>query len=778
MNKTILLDKLYILSGPSGSGKSFWLKKLVEAGLDKSSIISHDELVNNILGIPLVKGEYNNVKKNGLNNIIKEILDIRMSQNMATFLDGSNLSEEIRKSLSDIAYKHGMNCEILIFNQANDVLEKRKNISSKELSKQLEKFKPTSVLPHSIIEENINYEIKIPLLETSKIDVIGDVHGLFDELLKLVAKNDWKYTSNGHYLKHQDKERKILFLGDIVDRGTQSIEILKLVKNTCEMGQGLFVVGNHEEKLISAYKKYKEEGVFSYKSMSAAFTLNDFLKLEEKERDNLFNFLLNANIKHSLWINKKNGKVTKENSKDLLKLGFCHAPNEFFDECFMPRSLALYGKRYDELTDIDKIYDKNFKDGINEHILFRGHITLTSNQDAVYSLEDGQAFEGNLVMLRLDSYIDLLRKNKWEPKFKIFEKSVLKYKTDFNFDNYVMEKKMILNEMNKLVESGLATDGWRKDSVTGQKKAHEDGFKIYKYSKRVHFKKLWKTNPWLEKARGLVLDPMGNIIVHPFDKLYNFGEYNVGQRVPKDKKVQVIEKVNGYLGCISKHPFKNELLLSTTGSLGHDAPYVKMIGDFITPELNGKLINFFKNNDMTLMFEVVHKNDPHIIEYSEKDYGLWLIGARKKDLKAQTESEEYLDRISKTLGFKRPQWEEKTFGEVLESLQTSQLEGFMIRDGDTHEPMMKIKTNYYLVTKFVGRMGGNMVKMMFNHPEKFKEDKVDEEFYPIVDKIISKISENDFNEMPQSERVLFVREIVNETRSEFLSVNKKKLNIK
>lgn len=330
---------------------------------------------------------------------------------------------------------------------------------------------------------------------------------------------------------------------------------------------------------------------------------------------------------------------------------------------------------------------------------------------------------------------------------------------------------MLLEEMNNLVEKGLATDGWRKDE-TGRKKAHEDGFKVFKYSKKVHFKKLWKTNPWLEKARGLVLDKNGNIVVHPFDKLYNFGEYNVGQSLDTNKKVQVIEKVNGYLGCISKHPFKDELLLSTTGSVAKEAPFVQMINDFITPEYTKKLMNFFNHNNMTLMFEVVHPEDPHIIEYGESDYGLWLIGAREKNLNSKIESEEYLDRIAKELGFKRPKWEEETFGEVLDSLQSSQLEGFMIRDGDTHEPLMKIKTNYYLVTKFVGRMGNNMVSMMFNHSEQFKEKKVDEEFYPIVDKIISKISEKEFAEMPQGERVLFVREIVNETRNEFLSKNK------
>lgn len=41
---------------------------------------------------------------------------------------------------------------------------------------------------------------------------------------------------------------------------------------------------------------------------------------------------------------------------------------------------------------------------------------------------------------------------------------------------------------------------------------------------------------------------------------------------------------------------------------------------------------------------------------------------------------------------------------MLEKLQNSELEGFMIRDASNDETLMKIKTNYYLVTKFIGRL--------------------------------------------------------------------------
>lgn len=332
----------------------------------------------------------------------------------------------------------------------------------------------------------------------------------------------------------------------------------------------------------------------------------------------------------------------------------------------------------------------------------------------------------------------------------------------------------VLKEMEKLVAQGLATDGWRKDS-NGVKTPHPDGFKIYKYSKKVHFDRLWLTNPWIEKARGLVLDTAGNIISHPFDKLYNFGEYNAGKHLPLDTQVQKIEKMNGYLANISMHPFRNEIFATSQGSMAKDAPFVKFIYDFVTPEVEKTLIDFFRTNKVTLMFENIHPDDPHIIEYSPKDYGLWLIGVRGLNLDDKIYSEKEVDEIAKQLGFKRPKWSVDSLGNVINDMKTNQTEGYMIRllDGT---PVMKMKSDYYLITKFIGRIGNNMTDFMYRDPEGFKEKKMEEEFYPIVDKIVSRISQEDFTNMDRIERVAFVREIVNEIRDDATDELKNSVN--
>lgn len=425
MEKIIVLNKLYILSGLSGSGKTYFLKNLINSGLSEESIIDVKKLSQNILGIPKVDYAYTNIKKNGFQNIIKEILDIRLSQNMTTFIDDFNLSEEIRNEYIQIAKEHGMEYEVLIFKKDLDILFERKNISDKDFLKQTEKFKEITIFPSTYIEENINYIVKPNLLTTEKIDVIGDVHGLLDELKILLQKKEWLYDELNKNFYHADKERKLLFLGDILDRGTQSIELLEVIKNTCNKNQAVLLLGNHEEKLLSAYKRYEKNGIFSFKSLSASQTLVAFLKLPQQKKNDLYLFLNNCQVRNSIWIDKTTLKATMENGNNF-KIGFCHANNDFFDENFMPRSLSLYGSSNVVSKDTDETYHKNYLNGINEHILMRGHTNQTSKQDTVFSLEDDQAFKGNLILLSLDNYIKLLKNNNWIPQYSFFERKCCK----------------------------------------------------------------------------------------------------------------------------------------------------------------------------------------------------------------------------------------------------------------------------------------------------------------------------------------------------------------
>lgn len=782
MNDTIILNsnKLYILSGISASGKSTLTNSLIKQGLPEDAIISSDTIRKNILGTNFFSDENGiaetligwNTSQKEIFEIIDQILNIRLKQKLTTILDATNLTDKVRSHYVDIANKHGVESEVIIFDVPVDILKSRlskrqERFDVSVIDKQSEIFEKTSKFPFITFNNETKFILTPNMPDTIKLDVIGDVHGMFDDLVLLLSENNW--TFNGTYFDNIDSNRKLLFLGDIIDRGDKSIEVLKSVYHSVKNNKAYFILGNHEAKLINSYDQYLSEGIIRGRSLSNAETFIELLKLETNEQLELINFLRNSPISYCLHLSKDK-QIIQGQFNDLIKFTFNHANNTYYHPYKTPYSYALYGNKTHE-EDSDLIYEKNFNLGINEYIYFRGHIVETSKQNHIFSLEDKQAFNGNLVILPFDKYIDKLYNNNWVSTYKIFEETIMKRKTEYNFDEKINDKVTFLKELDKLQKEGLVSDGWKKDE-NGDKKPHPDGFKIYKYAKKVHFKRLWKTNPVFEKARGLVLDIAGNIVVHPFDKIYNYGEYDTGLTVEKDRSVHVVEKLNGFLGCISKHPFKNELLLSTTGSL--TSPFIQYIRDFITPDLESNLLNYFKSNKQTLMFEVIHPEDKHIIEYSPEQHGLWLIGARGLNFNDKPENEITLDKIANKIGLKRGFWYEAKFGDVLEKLQNSELEGFMIRDASSNDTLMKIKTNYYLVTKFIGRLGPKMTELMFSKPEKFKQDHVDEEFYPMVDYIVKDKSKEIFESMDPKERVEYVRTIVNHVRDSFKETSSKK----
>lgn len=775
MKNTIFLEsnKLYILSGISASGKSTLTNKLLTQGLPEDAIVSSDTIRKNILGTNFFSDDNGiaetligwNTAQKEIFEIIDQILHIRLKQKLTTILDATNLTDKVREHYVEIATSHGVESEVIIFDVPVDILKERlskrnERFDSSVIDKQNDIFQKNSKFPFIIFNNETDFLLTPKLLPTIKIDVVGDTHGMFSEFVELAKRNNWSF--NGSFFENTDPERKLLLLGDIIDRGQESIEMLKAAYYGTKAGTTYFILGNHEAKLINSYDQYLTQGLVRGRSLSNAETFMELLKLPKEEQLELIIFLRNSPISYCLHVNKDKS-ITTSSDDSVMKFTFNHADNIYYNPYKTPYSYALYGNRNNgEDTDAD--YEKNYLSGMNKYIYFRGHVLATSKQNHIFSLEDNQAFDGNLVLIPFDKYIENLYNNNWSSRYEIFEETIMTQKTDYNFNERIKDKVTFLKELDKLQKEGLVSDGWRKDE-NGEKTPHPDGFKIYKYAKKVHFKRLWKTNSVFEKARGLVLDISGNIVVHPFDKIYNYGEYDTGLSVEKERSVHVVEKLNGFLGCISKHPFKEELLFSTTGSL--TSPFIQYIKDFVNHESERNLLNYFKNNKQTLMFEVLHPDDKHIIEYAPEQQGLWLIGARGLNFNDKPLNEIALDKIAQDTGFRRGFWYEAKFGEVLEKLQNSELEGFMVRDAVTDDTLMKIKTNYYLVTKFIGRLGTKMTQLMFSNPEKFKQDHVDEEFYPMVDFIVKDKKKEDFEIMDPKERVEYVRGIVNHIRDSF-----------
>ena len=73
-------------------------------------------------------------------------------------------------------------------------------------------------------------------------DLIGDIHGHADALERLLKILG--YTRRQRVYRHP--ERRVVFLGDFIDRGPKIRETLEIVRPMVEAGAALSVMGNHE----------------------------------------------------------------------------------------------------------------------------------------------------------------------------------------------------------------------------------------------------------------------------------------------------------------------------------------------------------------------------------------------------------------------------------------------------------------------------------------------------------------------------------------------------
>jgi len=86
-------------------------------------------------------------------------------------------------------------------------------------------------------------------------DIVGDIHGCFEELTALLNRLGYRiepHQAGGEapICAHHPEGRKLVFLGDLVDRGPRNVDCLRLAMGMTAEGSARCVMGNHEHKLL------------------------------------------------------------------------------------------------------------------------------------------------------------------------------------------------------------------------------------------------------------------------------------------------------------------------------------------------------------------------------------------------------------------------------------------------------------------------------------------------------------------------------------------------
>ncbi|MCY0987766.1 polynucleotide kinase-phosphatase [Nannocystis sp. ILAH1] len=248
--------------GASGSGKTTFARKHFKP----TEVLSSDFCRG------LVSDDENDQQATGdAFDLLFTIARKRLDRRLLTVIDATNVKTEARKSVLALAReKHAMPVAIVLDVATKVCLERSQQRSDRSLGAPLIR-QQCSLLRQSLRElkrEGFRYvyvlrgeEIEAATIERARLwsdrredrgpfDIIGDIHGCFDELVALLGRLGYAIEGEGEALRVTHPQgRRPIFLGDLVDRGPKIVEVLRLVMDMVAAGAALCVPGNHEMKL-------------------------------------------------------------------------------------------------------------------------------------------------------------------------------------------------------------------------------------------------------------------------------------------------------------------------------------------------------------------------------------------------------------------------------------------------------------------------------------------------------------------------------------------------
>jgi len=262
MSLTIPELSFVVLIGVSGSGKSTFARKHFRP----TEILSSDHC----RGLVSDNENDQSATKEAF-EVLHFIARKRLAAGKLTVVDATNVQSESRKPLVEIAREFHCLPVAIVFDLPERLAhERNKNRSDRDFgphvirqqTQQLrrslrglerEGFRHVHVLK-SIEEVEAAVIERQPLWNNLKhehgpFDVIGDVHGCFDELVELLRRLG-HHVDETSFTVQPVNGRKLVFVGDLVDRGPKIPQVLKLVMNAVASGAALCVPGNHDVKLM------------------------------------------------------------------------------------------------------------------------------------------------------------------------------------------------------------------------------------------------------------------------------------------------------------------------------------------------------------------------------------------------------------------------------------------------------------------------------------------------------------------------------------------------
>ncbi len=259
---TVAPGTLVIAVGPSGSGKSTLLGRFPREAVIASDTIRHE-----------IHGDASNHSDEPrVWSTLYDRVHQRLGRGLTTVLDSTAARGRARKEAMEVARLHGAATLLIILDTPLDVCLQRNQarrdpLRSAPVPEEITRLQhgqvaqfisnvsrsgaDRAVVLTPALAERIRVDASMDAVQrrrpgarrpaadadAERYAIVGDVHGCLDELRALMNRPELR------------DGRRLVFVGDLTDRGPDSLGVLRTVINLCTERRAWSVRGNHDDKL-------------------------------------------------------------------------------------------------------------------------------------------------------------------------------------------------------------------------------------------------------------------------------------------------------------------------------------------------------------------------------------------------------------------------------------------------------------------------------------------------------------------------------------------------